>query len=155
MTVAICPGSFDPPTNGHVDVIRRARSVFDEVIVAVVDNPAKNPMFTVEERVGMLKAIVGDESEVASFSGLLVDFVVSRGAHVVVKGLRAGIDFEYELQMAQMNRRLKGVETVFMATRPEWSYLSSSLIKEVASLGGSITDLVPPNVLEAVMKRTR
>ncbi len=136
-------------------MIRRARSVFDQLIVAVVDNPAKSPMFTVEERVGMLKAVVGDESEVVSFSGLLVDFVVSRRANVVVKGLRAGSDFDYELQMAQMNRTLSGVETVFIPTKPEWSYLSSSLIKEVARLGGSVSDLVPPNVLEALMERSR
>lgn len=152
MTVALCPGSFDPPTNGHVDVVERAAAVFEHVVVAVVENPSKAPMFSAEERVGLLRASLRHvrNVEVAAFSGLLVDFAESRGVDVIVKGLRAVSDFDYELQMAQMNRSLRGVETLFMPTNPEWSYLSSSLVREVAKLGGSVDELVPPPVAAAL-----
>jgi len=147
---ALCPGTFDPVTNGHLDIIERAGQHFDTVVVAVLDNPAKEPMFSVEERVSMLKeATAGLRNvEVASFSGLLVEFAKERGSPVIVKGLRAVTDFEYEIQMAQMNRRLADVETFFMTTAPNWSYLSSSLVKEVARHGGDVSGLVPAVVAE-------
>jgi pantetheine-phosphate adenylyltransferase len=146
---ALCPGTFDPVTNGHIDVVERAAAMFDEVLVAVIDNPNKKSMFTAEERVAMLKEAVSDLSnvEVASFDGLLVDYARDRGIGIIVKGLRAVSDFDYELQMAQMNRHLSGVETCFVPTNPQWSYLSSSLVKEVAQLGGDVSALVPAHVL--------
>jgi pantetheine-phosphate adenylyltransferase len=119
MTTALCPGSFDPPTNGHVDVIERAIAAFDDVVVAVVDNPSKASLFSTEERVSLLKELFGDRARVGSFSGLLVDYAGEVGADVVVKGLRTVDDYEFEMQMAQMNRHLSGVETVFMATRSD------------------------------------
>jgi pantetheine-phosphate adenylyltransferase len=127
---ALCPGTFDPATNGHIDIIRRTSRCFDQVVVAVLENPGKQPLFAVEERVAMLKDSVADLPgvEVASFSGLLVDYARSRGIKVIVKGLRAVTDFDYELQMAQMNLGLGGMETFFLPTSPQWSYLSSSLI---------------------------
>lgn len=147
---ALCPGTFDPVTNGHLDIIERAGQHFDSVVVAVLDNPAKEPMFSVEERVSMLKEATAAlrNVEVASFSGLLVEFAKKRGSPVIVKGLRAVTDFEYEIQMAQMNRRLADVETFFMTTAPNWSYLSSSLVKEVARHGGDVSGLVPAVVAE-------
>jgi len=147
---ALCPGTFDPVTNGHLDIIERAGQHFDTVVVAVLDNPAKEPMFSVEERVSMLKeaTVALRNVEVASFSGLLVEFAKERGSPVIVKGLRAVTDFEYEIQMAQMNRRLADVETFFMTTAPNWSYLSSSLVKEVARHGGDVSGLVPAVVAE-------
>jgi pantetheine-phosphate adenylyltransferase len=151
MTTALCPGSFDPPTNGHVDVIERAISTFEEVVIAVIDNPSKSGLFPVADRVAMLEDIVGGRARVESFSGLLVDYAATTGVDVVVKGLRTVDDYEYEMQMAQMNRHLTGVETVFMATRSEWSFISSSLVKEVARLGGSVTGLVP-SVVESALK---
>ena len=151
MTTALCPGSFDPPTNGHVDVINRVVSAFDRVVVSVLDNPSKNSMFSVDERVGMINEIHGDDVEVTVFSGLLVDHAREVGADVVVKGLRAVDDYEYENQMAQMNRHLTGMETVFMPTRPEYGFISSSLVKEVARLGGSMNGLVP-DVVESALK---
>jgi pantetheine-phosphate adenylyltransferase len=145
---ALCPGTFDPVTNGHIDIIQRAARCFDTVVVAVLENPGKEPLFSVEERVGMLKESVADLAgvEVASFSGLLVDYANARGIRIIVKGLRAVTDFDYELQMAQMNNRLAPLETFFVATSPQWSYLSSSLIKEVARFGGDVSDLIPPVV---------
>jgi len=142
---ALCPGTFDPVTNGHLDIIQRAARCFDDVVVAVLENPAKLALFGVEERVAMLKEAVADidHVQVESFSGLLVDYARSRGSAMVVKGLRAVSDFDFELQMAQMNSRMAGVETFFVATSPQWSYLSSSLIKEVARFGGDVTGLVP------------
>ena len=142
---ALCPGTFDPVTNGHLDIIQRAARCFDDVVVAVLENPAKLALFGVEERVAMLKEAVADidHVQVESFSGLLVDYARSRGSAMVVKGLRAVSDFDFELQMAQMNSRMAGVETFFVATSPLWSYLSSSLIKEVARFGGDVTGLVP------------
>jgi len=143
--IALCPGTVDPVTNGHLDIIQRAARCFDDVVVAVLENPAKRPLFGVEERVAMLKEAVADidHVQVESFSGLLVDYARSRGSTVVVKGLRAVSDFDFELQMAQMNSRMAGVETFFVATSPQWSYLSSSLIKEVVRYGGDVTGLVP------------
>lgn len=153
MTTALCPGSFDPPTNGHVDVIERTIETFDEVIVAVIDNPAKEALFSAEERVGMLEDLFGDKARVESFDGLLVDYARSAGADVVVKGLRTVGDYEFEFQMAQMNRHLTGMETVFMATKSDWSFVSSSLVKEVARLGGSVSGLVPDVVENALKER--
>ena len=148
-STALCPGTFDPVTNGHLDIIGRASRRFDQLVVGVLDNPSKAPLFSVEERVAMLKAVTADLDgvEVASFSGLLVDFAESRGIGTIVKGLRAVSDFDYELQMAQMNHRLRGVETFFMSTDPNWSYLSSSLVREVARFGGDVSSLVPDVVL--------
>lgn len=151
---AVCPGTFDPVTNGHIDIIQRARRCFDRVIVAVLENPGKQPLFSLEDRVAMLKrAVGGDGVEVASFDGLLVEFAQSLGSRAIVKGLRAVTDFEYELQMAQMNNRLSGVETFFVAARPQWSYLSSSLIKEVARFGGDVSGLVPDFVRDELNAR--
>jgi pantetheine-phosphate adenylyltransferase len=147
---ALCPGTFDPVTNGHLDIIERAAERFDAVIVGVLDNPAKQPFFGVDERVQMLKDVTADlgNVEVAPFSGLLVEYATHRGAGVVVKGLRAVTDFEFEIQMAQMNHQLTGLETLFMPTSPSWSFLSSSLVKEVARFGGDVSGLVPKIVNE-------
>jgi len=151
----VCPGSFDPITYGHLDVIARAAARFDEVIVAVLENPNKQGLFTVEERM----ALIGDEVaafdhvRIERFEGLLVDFCNARGIGLICKGLRAVSDFEYELQMAQMNQRIGGVETLFLTTSPEHSYLSSSLVKEVARYGGSITGTVPPRVADALLAK--
>ena len=152
---ALCPGTFDPVTNGHLDIIERASRRFDQLVVAALDNPAKAPLFGVEERVGMLKAVTVDLDgvEVASFSGLLVDFAQARGIGTIVKGLRAVSDFDYELQMAQMNHQLSGVETFFMTTNPNWSYLSSSLVREVARFGGDVSELVPEVVVERLAEK--
>ncbi|HJR97669.1 MAG TPA: pantetheine-phosphate adenylyltransferase [Actinomycetota bacterium] len=145
---ALCPGTFDPVTNGHLDIIDRASETFETVVVAVLENPAKRPMFAVEERIAMLEKVCADMSgvEVTSFDGLLVDFARRRDDAVIVKGLRAVSDYEFEIQMAQMNHRLAGVETLFMPTNPSWSFLSSSLVKEVARFGGDIEGLVPDEV---------
>jgi pantetheine-phosphate adenylyltransferase len=152
---ALCPGTFDPVTNGHLDIIERAAQRFDALVVGVLDNPAKQPLFTASERVSMLKEATTSlpNVEIASFSGLLVGFAKARGTDVIVKGLRAVTDFEYEIQMAQMNQRLAGVETFFMTTAPSWSYLSSSLVKEVARFGGDVTGLVPPVVAERLAEK--
>jgi len=154
---ALCPGTFDPVTNGHLDIISRATRCFEHVVVAVLENPGKDPLFSVEERVAMLKEATAaadlDHVEVTSFSGLLVNYAKSRGAHVVVKGLRAVTDFDYELQMAQMNNRMAGMETFFVAASPQWSYLSSSLIKEVVRFGGDVTGLVPAVVQERLAEK--
>ncbi len=155
MTSALVPGSFDPPTKGHVDVIERTVTVFDSVVVAVIRNPSKTPTFPASERISMLEEIFSGEPKVtvASFDGLLVDFARQRGVDVIVKGLRAVTDFEYELQMAQMNFHLAGIETAFVAASPEFGYLSSSLVKEVARFGGSVEALVPPNVVLRLKER--
>lgn len=156
MTRALCPGSFDPPTLGHVDVIRRADGVFDEVLVAVIRNPSKSPLFTAEERVEMLRELFADAPgvQVEHFSGLLVDFASKNNVDVIVKGLRAVSDFDYELQMAQMNTHLSSIDTWFIPTSPEYGYLSSSLVKEVARLGGTgVEDLVPPSVWKRLAER--
>lgn len=155
MSIALCPGSFDPPTNGHVDVIRRSVSIFEQVVVAVIRNPSKSPMFTADERVDMLREVFADEPkvEVDSFAGLLVDFAQERGVDVIIKGLRAVSDFDYELQMAQMNRNLSDIDTVFIPTSAEYGYLSSSLVKDVGRLGGSVDSLVPGGVGRMLKER--
>jgi pantetheine-phosphate adenylyltransferase len=152
---ALCPGTFDPVTNGHVDIIQRASRCFDAVVVAVLANPSKDPLFGVEDRVAMLKEAVSDIAgvEVASFSGLLVDYAKARGIGVVVKGLRGEGDFDIELKMAQMNQHLTGVETFFLPTNPQWSFISSSLIKEVVRFGGDVSGLVPPFVRDRLEER--
>jgi pantetheine-phosphate adenylyltransferase len=152
---ALCPGTFDPVTNGHLDIIWRAAQHFDRVVVGVLDNPAKQPLFPLEDRVAMLREACGpvDNVTVEGFSGLLVEFAKQRGAAVIVKGLRAVSDYEYEIQMAQMNLRLGGVETLFMPTNPTWSFLSSSLVKEVARFGGDVEGLVPPMVRDRLGER--
>ncbi|TMK81051.1 MAG: pantetheine-phosphate adenylyltransferase [Actinobacteria bacterium] len=152
---AVCPGTFDPVTNGHLDIISRAAGSFDAVVVAVLENPSKEPLFSTEERVAMLKEAVSDLAnvEVDSFSGLLVDYAARREVRIVVKGLRAVTDFDVELQMAQMNRTMSGLETFFVATSPQWSYLSSSLIKEVVRFGGDVSGLVPAFVRERLEDR--
>ena len=147
-TIALCPGTFDPVTNGHLDIIVRTSRCFDDVVVAVLENPSKAPLFSLEERVAMLKEATADLAnvDIGAFSGLLVEFARRRGVQVLVKGLRAVSDFESEIQMAQMNERLGGIETLFMPTNPRWSFLSSSLIKEVARLGGDVAGLIPAHV---------
>jgi pantetheine-phosphate adenylyltransferase len=145
---AVCPGSFDPVTNGHVDVITRAAALYDELVVAVLVNPGKAGMFGVEDRIAMLQETLTDlpNVRVDSFTGLLVDYCRRNDLPVVVKGLRAVGDFEYELQMAQMNRELAGVETLFVPTAPQVGHLSSSLVKQIARFGGDVTTLVPAAV---------
>ena len=155
MIAALVPGSFDPPTNGHLDVIERCAGLFDQVLVAIVRNPAKAPMFSSEERIDMLRACTSewDNVEIGSFSGLLVDYAEQQNIDVIVKGLRAMTDFDYEFQMSQMNRHLSGIVTLFVATKAEYGYLSSSLVKQVAGLGGAIDKLVPPLVEAAIEER--
>jgi pantetheine-phosphate adenylyltransferase len=155
MTKAICPGSFDPVTNGHIDVFTRAAALFTEVTAGVLINKRKSSMFTVQERLDMLGTACRDHPNIRvdAFHGLLVDYCVEHGISVIVKGLRAVTDFDYELQMAQMNHRLTGVETLFLTTNPEYGYLSSSLVKEVATYGGDITGLVPEFVQQAVKEK--
>ncbi len=155
MSSALLPGSFDPPTNGHLDVIGRCSGIFDRVVVGVLANPSKEPLFSTQERMNLLKDCCADleNVEVSAFDGLLVDFAVELGVDVIVKGMRAISDFDYELQMAQMNRRLSGIVTMFVATKPEYSFLSSSLVKEVARFGGNVGDLVPPLVLDALREK--
>jgi pantetheine-phosphate adenylyltransferase len=155
MRRAVCPGSFDPVTNGHLDIIGRASILYDEVVVAVLINKSKASLFTVEERMDMLAAVTAQYRNVRidSFHGLLVDYCRTHDIPAVVKGLRAVSDFDYELQMAQMNHQLAGVETMFMATNPLYSFLSSSLVKEVATYGGDVTALAPPLVLERLTAR--
>ncbi len=150
MRRVVCPGSFDPVTNGHLDVISRASRLFDEVVVAVLINQAKKGLFSVEERTDMLRDATKEfgNVEVESFEGLIVDFCRRRDIPAIVKGLRAVSDFDYELQMAQMNHSLSGVETLFVTTSPVYSFLSSSLVREVAAGGGDVSGLVPANVLE-------
>jgi pantetheine-phosphate adenylyltransferase len=145
MRRAVCPGSFDPVTNGHLDIIGRASRLYDEVIVAVLINESKQGLFSIEERLEMLREVLAPypNARIESFRGLLVDFCQAQQASVVVKGLRAVSDFDYELQMAQMNSGLAGVETLFMPTSPQHSFLSSSLVKDVAKWGGDVTPHVP------------
>ncbi len=151
----VCPGSFDPVTNGHLDIIGRAAGLYDEVIVAVLINVTKKSLFTVDERVEMLREITARYGNVKidRFHGLLVDFCATNGITAVIKGLRAVSDFEYEMQMAQMNYRMAKVETLFMTTNPLYSFLSSSLIKEIATYGGDVSGLVPDLVLSRLRER--
>jgi pantetheine-phosphate adenylyltransferase len=151
----VCPGSFDPVTNGHLDIISRASGIYDEVVVAVLINVSKHGLFTVDERVEMLREVTGRYGNVTvdRFNGLLVDFCAANGITAVVKGLRAVSDFEYEMQMAQMNYRMAKVETLFMTTNPLYSFLRSSLVREVAKYGGDVSGLVPETVLARLRER--
>ncbi len=157
MSGAVCPGSFDPVTLGHVDIFERAAAQFDEVVVAVLVNPGKEGMFNVEERIAMIV----ESSEhlpnlrVESGQGLVVDFAKAHGLTAIIKGLRTGTDFEYELQMAQMNKHIAGVDTFFVATTPRYSFVSSSLAKEVATLGGDVSDLLPAAVNRRLADKLR
>jgi pantetheine-phosphate adenylyltransferase len=154
--LAVCPGSFDPVTSGHVDVIRRARALFDDVLVAVLANPNKSALFPLDERVELLREVVEriDGIRVDSVGGgLLVDYCRSVGASAIVKGVRSGNDFAYELPMALMNRHLTGIETVFVPGDPRFGHVSSSLVKEVAGHGGDVTGLVPDAVLPRLLAR--
>ncbi|GIF10497.1 phosphopantetheine adenylyltransferase [Actinoplanes teichomyceticus] len=153
----MCPGSFDPVTNGHLDIIGRASRLFDEVIVGVLINQSKSGLFTIEERLEMLTEVTApyENVRVATFHGLLVDFCRAQGAAVVIKGLRAVSDFDYELQMAQMNIGLSGVETLFMPTNPLYSFLSSSLVKDVVKWGGDASSYLPDPVLARLVNRLK
>jgi pantetheine-phosphate adenylyltransferase len=151
----VCPGSFDPVTNGHLDIVERASRLADEVYVAVMVNRSKHGLFPLDERIKLVELTTGHLPNVTvdSFQGLLVDFCTERGISSIVKGLRAVSDFDYELQMAQMNHRLAQVDTLFVATNPVYSFLSSSLIKEVAAYGGDVSGLVPEQVLGPLLER--
>jgi len=154
--IALYPGSFDPLTNGHLDILSRARRLADRVIVAILENDEKVPLFSVAERAQMIQEIVGHDSSISvrSFSGLLVDFAKRSGASIIVRGLRAVSDYEYELQMALMNRRLTpDIETVFLMAKEEYSYVSSRLVKEVARLGGDVSGLVPELVRQQLVAK--
>jgi pantetheine-phosphate adenylyltransferase len=154
--VAVYPGSFDPVTNGHLDIIHRAAKVFDKLIVAVLNNTSKNPLFTVDERVKLLRQVTADlpNVEIDSFRDLLINYMKQKDAHLIVRGLRAVSDFEYELQMASTNRKLcEDIETLFMTSTPKYSYLSSSIVKEIARFHGPVTDLVPAEVEKALMDK--
>ncbi|MGW4636434.1 pantetheine-phosphate adenylyltransferase [Nocardia sp. NPDC004415] len=155
MAAALCPGSFDPVTNGHLDVFTRAAAQFDEVVVTVNVNPKKQGMFTVEERMELLRDAVRHlpNVRVASWQGLTVDFAKQEGIRAIVKGMRDAGDFGYELQMAQMNHKLAGVDTFFIATNPSLSFLSSSLVKEVAAYGGDVSDMLPPTVHKRLLEK--
>ncbi|MGH9041706.1 MAG: pantetheine-phosphate adenylyltransferase [Acidimicrobiia bacterium] len=156
MATALVPGSFDPVTFGHLDVIERVARFFDSVVVAVIRNPQKAAsLFSLEEREAMLAEVTAhlDNIRIAYFSGLLVDFARDHGADTIVKGLRAVTDFDYELQMAQMNQTLSGIDTFFLATSPQYSFLSSSLVREVARFGGDVSSLVPPQVADRLVQR--
>jgi pantetheine-phosphate adenylyltransferase len=157
MAGAVCPGSFDPVTLGHVDIFERAAAQFDEVVVAVLVNPAKQGMFSLDERIAMINesTVHLPNLRVESGQGLVVDFARSRGLTAIVKGLRTGTDFEYELQMAQMNKHIAGVDTFFVATTPRYSFVSSSLAKEVASFGGNVSDLLPEPVNRRLAEKLR
>ncbi len=156
MSIAIYPGSFDPVTCGHLDIICRSSSIFDEVIIAVLNNAAKKPLFTAEERVRLIQKATAALSNcrVMSFDGLLVDFAMQQGATTVIKGLRAISDFEYEFQMALLNKKLNpDIETLFMVTNANCSYISSSVVKEIAALGGDFSDLVPVEIYKDVKQK--
>ena len=157
MRRVVCPGSFDPVTNGHVDVITRAANLHDEVVVAVLRNPNKTPLFSAEERVEMLRDACAklDNVRVERFEGLIVDFCKANDISAIVKGLRAVTDFDYEMQMAQMNYNQAGVETLFVITNPLYAFLSSSLVKDFAKFGGDVSGLVPEVVLDRLNQRLR
>ncbi|HZR07819.1 MAG TPA: pantetheine-phosphate adenylyltransferase [Myxococcales bacterium] len=154
--IALYPGSFDPPTNGHLSIIQRGLKMFDGLIVAVLMNPAKDSLFSVDDRVELLRGLVdgNKQVQVKTFSGLLVKFAADEGVNTVLRGLRAVSDFEYEFQMANMNRKLSPeLETLFMMTGEDYFYISSRFVRDVARLGGDVSGLVPPNVLKALQKR--
>lgn len=154
--IAVCPGSFDPVTYGHLDIIQRASQVFEKVIVAVLKNSSKTPLFSIEERKKMLEQVTSDmpNVEVDSFDDLLINYMNQRNAHVIVKGLRAVSDFEYELQMASLNRKLSSrIETFFMMSSNQYSYLSSSIVKQIAQFNGPVEDLVPDIVEKALLEK--
>ena len=155
MKRAVCPGSFDPITFGHLDIIKRASTHFDQVVVAVLENRTKSSLFTVAERIEMIRETVADLPNVIvdSWSGLLVDYCKSNSITTIVKGLRAVTDFDYELQMAQLNLQASGVETMLMATAPAYSFLSSSIVKELAHYGGDVSSMIPANVNTAIKLR--
>lgn len=155
MKRVVCPGSFDPITFGHLDIIERASSIFDEVVIAVMVNKTKQTMFTVEERIEMTKEVTTKfpNVKVDSWSGLLVDYCKKNDVSIIVKGLRAVTDFDYELQMSQINLQLQGVETLFLSTAPAHSFLSSSLVKEIASYGGDVSSYIPAVLLERLKNR--
>jgi len=157
MKKAVCPGSFDPITNGHLDVIERASGLFDEVVIAVLVNNSKTGLFTIEERIEMITESVQHlkNVKVDTWSGLLVDYCRAHNIAAIVKGLRAVSDFDYELQMAQMNLQLKGVDTLLMATKPAYSFLSSSLVREIARYGGDVSNLVPSRVLADLSRKSQ
>lgn len=154
--IAICPGSFDPITNGHLDIIERAVPIFDEIIVAVLNNSSKQPLFSVEERMELIADVTSHlpQIKVDSFNGLLVDYAAEVGATAIVRGLRAVSDFEYEMQVASINKKMNDqIETLFMMTNNQYSFLSSSIVKEAAKYGASVVDLVPPSVEEALRQK--
>ncbi|MGA0902138.1 MAG: pantetheine-phosphate adenylyltransferase [Candidatus Nanopelagicaceae bacterium] len=156
MRKAVCPGSFDPITNGHIDVIERASGLFDQVVIAVLANSSKTGLFSIEERLVLAKDAVSHIPNVTvdTWSGLLVDYCKTNNIGAIIKGLRAVSDFDYELQMAQMNLQLKGVDTLLMATKPAYSFLSSSLVREIARYGGDVSALVPAGVLKELKARS-
>jgi pantetheine-phosphate adenylyltransferase len=158
MKIGIYPGTFDPITHGHTDIITRSLRVFDKVVVAIAPNPTKHPLFTLAERLEMVRLVVKDigQVEVTTFNGLLVDFVRQSGAHAIIRGLRAISDFEHEFQMALINRKIaKQVETVFLMPSEEYSYLSSTIIKDVATHGGTLTEFLHPEVARQLQERIR
>jgi pantetheine-phosphate adenylyltransferase len=158
MRTAIYPGSFDPLTNGHLDVVQRAAKLFDRVIVAVAENESKNPLFTLKERVALVKNAVGalPNVEADAFDGLLVEYVAAKNARAIVRGLRAVSDFEFEFQLALMNRKLdENIETIFMMPKDTYTFLSSRIVKEIARLGGDVSQFVPPNVQTALKKKLK
>ena len=155
-SIAIYPGTFDPLTNGHLSILNRSLKIFDKLIIAILINPKKTPLFSLEERIDMIKKVLGDKEniEVDSFNGLLVDYAVRKGANVIVRGLRALSDFEFEFQLALMNRKLnRDVQSVFLMTDYKWFYTSSTIIKEAASLNGNISGLVPPIVCQKLKEK--
>lgn len=155
-TIAIYPGTFDPLTNGHLSILNRSLKIFDKLIIAILINPRKTPLFSLEERIDMIKEVMGDKEniEVDSFNGLLVDYAVQKGANVIVRGLRALSDFEFEFQLALMNRKLnRDVQSVFLMTDYKWFYTSSTIIKEAASMNGNISGLVPPVVCKRLKEK--
>jgi len=156
--IAIYPGSFDPVTNGHVDIVRRGTALFDEIIVAILHNPSKTALFTLDERLDMLKETMKDIPGVSfdTFGGLLVDYACERGAQAILRGMRAVSDFEYEFQLALMNRKLnREIQTVFLMTGLRWIFTSSSIIKEAAQFGGDVSELVPPMVNRKIIEKYR
>jgi len=155
MKRVVCPGSFDPITFGHLDIIKRASELFDEVVIAVLVNTTKKTLFTVDERLEMIREVTAElpNVRVDSWRGLLVDYCQAHGVKAIVKGLRAVTDFDYELQMSQINLQLKGIETLFMATAPAHSFLSSSLVKEIATFGGDVSAYLPASIIPRVTER--